>query len=200
MGELDRGSSFRRILREYHMAGRSFAGLHERLLDNLAAARAQPAAEHETIGLRRGISRVGGHLPRSGDDWCSVVLDRSALLDYARMDAVETGVLVMDVVRDARATLRTSPLTLLHCLTAVYGHPASARVRRLFPEGTVPTLTGDDADLIARLRAYEPADMVHTALLAVRSSCWIATHDTAAYHRLGYLRTLSLAHRRAGRT
>jgi hypothetical protein len=127
-----------------------------------------------------------------------VVLDRSALLDYARMDSVETGVLVMDVVRDDRAVLRTSPLTLLHCLTVMDGHPASGRVRRLFPDGTVPTLTRGDADLIARLRAYEPADMVHTALLAVRSGCWIATHDTAAYHRLGYLRTLSLARRGAG--
>jgi hypothetical protein len=193
------------VIREYHAAGNMFDGLYQRLLGHLQDARHAGPDELETAGLGRAIRTMPGDPAR--DDVLlsssSVVIDHSGLLDYAGRFGAEIGVVVVDVLRDPDSTVVTSPLALLQTMPALHGTPAEVTVRKLLavpaipaPDGDpiahVPDLTRAEVDLIVRLNTGERPDVVHTALLAVRWRCWIATHHPSVYHQLGYLRTLAL--------
>jgi hypothetical protein len=193
------------VIRDYHAAGNMFDGLYQRLLGHLQDTRHAGPDELETEGLDHSIrtmpegTRDGPRLSTS-----SVVIDRGGLLDYAGRFGAEIGVVVIDVLRDPDSTVVTSPLALLELMPTLHGTPAEATVRKLLavpaipapggdPIAHVPDLTRAEVDLITRLNTGERPDIVHTALLALRWRCWIATHDPGIYHRLGYLRTLALA-------
>jgi hypothetical protein len=193
------------VIRDYHAAGNMFDGLYQRLLGHLQDARHAGPDELETAGLDRAI-RAMPDAPARDDvllSPSSVVIDHSGLLDYAGRFGAEIGVVVIDVLRDPDSTVVTSPLALLRLMPSLYGTPADATVRKLLavpalpaPDGDpiahVPDLTRADVDLIVRLNTGERPDIVHTALLALRWRCWIATHHPVVYHELGYLRTLAL--------
>jgi hypothetical protein len=190
------------VIRDYHAAGNMFDGLYQRLLGHLKDARHAGPDELETSGLRRAMPGVvlgGVHLSTS-----SVVIDHSGLMDYAGRFGAEIGVVVIDVLRDPDSTVVTSPLALLELMPTLHGTPAESTIRKLLavpatptPDGDpiahVPDLTRADVDLITRLNTGEPPEVMHTALLALRWRCWIATHHPSVYHRLGYLRTLALS-------
>jgi hypothetical protein len=193
------------LIREYHAAGNMFDRLYQRLLGPLQDARHAGPDDLETAGLGRATGAVDR--PARDDpplSSSSVVIDDSGLLDYAGRFGAEIGVVVVDVLRDPGSTLVTSPLALLRVMPALHGTPAEGTVRKLLavpaipvhdgdPVAHVPDLTRTEVDLIIRLNTGERPDIVHTALLALRWRCWIATHHPAVYHQLGYLRTLALA-------
>jgi hypothetical protein len=209
MGESYRDRRVAEVIGDYHAAGNMFDGLYQRLLGHLQDARHTAPSDLETAGLGRALPPGSRHTgPSNAIDGVrlsssSVVIDHSGLLDYAGRFGAEIGVVVIDVLRDPGSTVVTSPLALLRLMPALHGTPAEATVRKLLavpaiplndgdPVAHVPDLTRAEVDLITRLNTGERPDVVHTALLALRWRCWIATHQPSVYHRLGYRRTLAL--------
>ncbi len=57
----------------------------------------------------------------------------------------------------------------------------------------VPALTFRQADIVARQGTGEHPEVMHTVLLALQHRCVIGTLAPAAYHALGYTRTVDLS-------
>ncbi|WP_436535504.1 hypothetical protein [Actinoplanes sp. HUAS TT8] len=124
------------------------------------------------------------------------------LSSYARLDNLTVGIALIDAVTDAGCRLISSPLAYLRASAEVYATRGSHRLRRILtaepdPDTddrilTVPDLAATDITTVVAIDAYEKPDVVHCALLALAHRCVIGTLDPAAYHRLGYLRTLDL--------
>ncbi|MFI1989076.1 hypothetical protein [Actinoplanes sp. NPDC020271] len=192
-----------RIISEYHSAGSWFDGLYQNLLPHLREHRESDPRPDDIGSLAETVHRIiGATFAFSPVPWPYLVVDAGVLLSYARLDSETVGAALIDAVTDPSCRIITSPLSYLNAAARAWGTVGAERLRRLVtlqtdpavePVLTIPALDLDDVTVLAGISSTEPADVTHTALLALPYRCVIATLDPGAYHRIGYLRTLNLA-------
>ncbi|MEU8817461.1 hypothetical protein [Actinoplanes sp. NPDC048796] len=198
-----------RLLEQYQSAGNGFDGIHQMLLPHLRENRHAEPRPKDTAALAAAVYRLGYlDYARPHISWPNFVVDASVLASHARLDSLTVGAALVEAVADDTCQVIASPQAYLHVAPGLTGeqdqrlyrflrHLEPATETREKPEDSrpaieVPPLTFRHTDIIARLKTGERPDIVHTALLALHHRCVIGTFDPAAYHRLGYLRTLDL--------
>ncbi|MFF5082054.1 hypothetical protein ACFY36_33810 [Actinoplanes sp. NPDC000266] len=200
-----------RLMRQYQQAGPGFDGIHQMLLQHLRDNRHAEARVADSAGLARAVLDLGyTDYRRPHISWPNFVIDASVLRSHARLDNATVGAALVEAVADEACQVIVSPAAYLHVSPDLSGEQ-DQRLYRLLrrmdpahaapsddkddpqPLVDLPALAFRDADIIARLKTGERPDIVHTALLALRHRCVLGTLDPAAYHRIGYLRTLDLA-------
>ncbi|MGK5678498.1 hypothetical protein [Actinoplanes sp. URMC 104] len=185
------------LLRQYQDAGRPFDGIHQMLLPHLRdLRRAEPRpSDHGQLAADvAGLGFTDHHRPATS--WPNLVIDRSVLLSYARLDNEIVGAALVDAAHDSACRIVVSSLAYLRAAPALVGAGGEQRVLgflRHLAGVEVADLTFRQADIISRLDTGEPSDVVHTALLALQHRCVVGTLEPVAYHRIGCLRTLDLS-------